>query len=108
MPSSWKEVPGGQFLVAKFVITGDANAQAAVNVSMSRGDGGGLLANINRWRTQLGLAPVAEADLAKETQTLDLPGGKASMADITGQDARMGRTRVSWRSFVRARGKPVL
>lgn len=91
VPSSWKEVPGGQFLVAKFVITGAANAQAAVNVSMSPGEGGGLLANVNRWRTQLGLGPVAEADLAKEIQPLDLVGSKASVADITGTDAKNGQ-----------------
>ena len=91
VPSGWKEVPGGQFLVAKFALTGAANAQAAVNVSMSSGDGGGLLANVNRWRGQLGLAPTTEADLAKEAQSLDLPGGKATLADITGQNASTGQ-----------------
>jgi hypothetical protein len=91
VPSGWKEIPGGQFLVAKFVLTGAANAQANVNVSMSPGEGGGMLANFNRWRSQLGLAPVAEADLAKEMQSLDVSGGKASVADITGQDARSGQ-----------------
>ena len=91
VPAGWKEVPGGQFLVAKFLLTGAANAQAAVNVSKSPGDGGGLLANVNRWRGQLGLGPLAEADLAKEIQPLDLPGGKASVADISGQDARSGQ-----------------
>ena len=91
VPSGWKEVPGGQFLVAKFVLTGAANAQAAVNVSMSPGDGGGLAANVNRWRGQLGLPPMAEADLAKEIQSLDLPAGKAMLADITSRDAGTGQ-----------------
>jgi hypothetical protein len=91
VPSGWKEVPGGQFLVAKFLLTGAANAQAAVNVSMSPGEGGGMLANVNRWRGQLGLGLLAEADMAKELQPLDLPGGKASLADIAGQDARSGQ-----------------
>jgi hypothetical protein len=91
VPSAWKEIPGGQFLVAKFVLTGAANAQASVNVSMSPGDGGGVLANVNRWRGQLGLAPEAEADLSKELQSLDLPGGKASLVDISGQDASKGQ-----------------
>ena len=91
VPSGWKEVPGGQFLVAKFAVAGAANAQASVNVSMSPGEGGGLLANVNRWRGQLGLGPVAEAELAKEIQPLDLPGGKASVADIAGRDARTGQ-----------------
>jgi len=91
VPAGWKEVPGGQFLVAKFLLTGPANAQASVNVSMSAGDGGGLLANVNRWRTQLGLGPVAEADLAKDAQPLELAGGNASVADFSGQDARSGQ-----------------
>jgi len=91
VPSGWKEVPGGQFLVAKFILTGAANAQANVNVSMSPGEGGGLLANLNRWRQQLGLGTVAEADLAKEVQPLDLPGGKASVADIVGKGPRSAK-----------------
>ncbi|MCX6923794.1 MAG: hypothetical protein NT154_11385 [Verrucomicrobia bacterium] len=91
VPTAWKEIPGGQFLVAKFVLTGAANAQANVNVSMSPGEGGGLLANVNRWRGQLGLGPVADADLAKATQSLDLPAGKASLADIAGKDPKSGQ-----------------
>jgi hypothetical protein len=91
VPSGWKEIPGGQFLVAKFVLTGAANALASVNVSMSSGDGGGMVANVNRWRNQLGLGPEAEADLTKELQPLDFPGGKATLADITGQDAKTGQ-----------------
>jgi len=91
VPADWKEIPGGQFLVAKFVLAGDANAQASVNVSRASGDGGGLSANVNRWRNQLGLGPEAEADLPKGLQSLDLPGGKATLVDITGQDARTGQ-----------------
>ena len=91
VPSGWKEVPGGQFLVAKFVLPGGGDVPAAVNVSKSPGDGGGLLANFNRWRGQLGLAPAAEADLAGQMQSLDLPGGKATLADIAGQDAKTGQ-----------------
>ncbi len=90
-PADWKEVPGGQFLVAKFLVSGAGEAQAAVNVSMSAGDGGGLLANLNRWRGQLGLAPVAEADLTKQVQALDLPGTKAVLAEIAGTDPKTGQ-----------------
>ena len=91
VPTGWKEVPGGQFLVAKFAVGGATNTQTSVNVSMSTGDGGGLLANVNRWRNQLSLGPLAEADLAKEIQPLDLPAGKASLADITGPNASDGQ-----------------
>jgi hypothetical protein len=91
VPSGWKEIPGGQFLVAKFVPSNAPNGEAAINVSMSPGDGGGLLANLNRWRGQLGLAPTTEANLSAETQSLDLAAGKATLADISGKDARTGK-----------------
>ena len=91
VPSGWKEIPGGQFLVAKFVLSGAGDSQANVNVSMSPGDGGGILANLNRWRSQLSLSPVAEAELAKDVQPLDLPAGKASVADLSGQGAKDGQ-----------------
>ncbi len=90
-PADWKEVPGGQFLVAKFLVSGAGDAQAAVNVSMSAGDGGGLLANLNRWRGQLGLAPIADTDLAKQVRALDVPGSKAVLAEIAGTDPKTGQ-----------------
>ena len=60
IPSGWQPVSAGQFLVAKFKINGVNGATADVNVSSSSGDGGGLAANVNRWRGQLGLPPMDE------------------------------------------------
>ena len=80
VPAGWQEISAGQFLVAKFNITGDAGATAAVNVSMSAGDGGGLSANVNRWRGQLGLPPIADI----LTTPLDVTGGKAQLVDMSG------------------------
>ena len=45
------------------MLTGDGGATAAVNVSSSAGEGGGLIGNVNRWRGQLGLAPLSEAEV---------------------------------------------
>jgi hypothetical protein len=88
VPAGWQEVSGGQFLVAKFNIAGDGGATAAVNVSSSPGDGGGLAANVNRWRGQLGLQPDTEP--LKPPQ-IDVAGGKASLVDLSGKDARTGQ-----------------
>jgi hypothetical protein len=87
VPAGWQEVAGGQFLVAKFMLTGDGGATAAVNVSSSPGDGGGLGANVNRWRGQLGLSPIAEI----LTTPIDVAGGKAQMVDISGTNAQTGQ-----------------
>jgi hypothetical protein len=91
VPSDWKEVPGGQFLTAKFMLAGADNAQAAVNVSRSAGTGGGLAMNINRWRGQLGLAPWSDSELQQQAQSLDTPAGKATLVEMTGTDARSGQ-----------------
>jgi hypothetical protein len=91
VPAGWQEVPGGQFLVAKFTLTGEAGATAAVNVSSSPGEGGGLTGNVNRWRGQLGLTPLAAADVNKAATPIDVAGGKASLVDLSGTDARSGQ-----------------
>jgi hypothetical protein len=88
VPSGWKEIDGGQFLVAKFVITGADNSQAAVNVSMSAGDGGGVLGNVNRWRGQLGLGQQSQAEVDKLVASVDIQGGKAMLVDMSGTDMK--------------------
>lgn len=78
-PADWKEVSGGQFLAAKFLI---ANGSAAVNISTSPGDGGGLPANVNRWRKQLGLP---------EEATPAVTAGEISICEFNGTDAKTGQ-----------------
>lgn len=87
VPIGWKEIDGGQFLFTKFVIAGEAGAQATVNVSVSAGDGGGLLPNVNRWRGQLGHGSWSEADLKKNTQEIEVAGGKATYLELSGTDS---------------------
>jgi len=87
VPAGWQEVSGGQFLVAKFTIAGPTGA-AAVNVSSSAGEGGGLNGNLNRWRGQLGLPQWSDAEVGKSVTTIEVPGGKASLVDLSGTDPR--------------------
>jgi hypothetical protein len=90
VPAGWKELPAGQFLVAKFQVGGE-KSETAVNVSTSVGDGGGLTGNVNRWRKQLGLSEVSEAEIAKSVTVLTLARGKASLVDLSGTDARTSK-----------------
>jgi hypothetical protein len=90
VPPDWKEIDSGQFLVAKFIISGSDNSQAAVNVSMSAGDGGGVLGNVNRWRGQLGLNQQSQAEVDKLVTSVDIQGGKAMLVDMSGTDMKSG------------------
>jgi hypothetical protein len=92
VPAGWQEVAGGQFLVAKFTLTGDGGAAAAVNVSSSTSEEGrSLTGNVNRWRGQLGLPPMSD-DLGDRLFTnVVVNGGKATLVDLTGKDVRTGQ-----------------
>ncbi|MGA2244774.1 MAG: hypothetical protein ABSH48_07245 [Verrucomicrobiota bacterium] len=90
VPAGWKEGELMQFLVARYVIQGNGDASAAVNVSQLDGNGGGLLPNLNRWRSQLGQPAMSDDDLAK-LPSIDASGTKAVLVDFTGTDARAGK-----------------
>jgi hypothetical protein len=90
VPTGWKEQPPTQMLLAKFLLNGNAGAKAEVTVSVFPGDTGGLLANVNRWRGQVGLQPVEQPELDK-LASLDVLGGKATLVDVSGVSPRSGQ-----------------
>jgi len=91
VPSNWKEGNAEGFLVAKYIVTGSDNSRADVNVSKSPGTGGGFAANVNRWRGQLGLGQLSEAELNKIATPLDTAAGKGLSVDMSGTDGRSGQ-----------------
>ncbi|MEW6157541.1 MAG: hypothetical protein AB1813_08920 [Verrucomicrobiota bacterium] len=95
VPAGWEERPPTMMVLAKFGVAASGGGTAEISVSKLAGEGGGLLANVNRWRNQISLPPVSEADLPGMIQTLDPPGSKAILVDMIGVDPRTGqKTRV--------------
>jgi hypothetical protein len=90
IPAGWQAGQLAQFLVARYLVKGDGDAVAAINVSQLAGDGGGLAPNINRWRGQLGLAPASGDDITK-LPTVDTSGTKGTVVDIKGIDPRSNK-----------------
>lgn len=78
-------------LLAKFVATGEGGAKVDVTVSSFPGDVGGLLANVNRWRGQVGLGPLASDALAGASTPLALPEGQGTVVDFSGTDSKTGQ-----------------
>ena len=63
-PAHWQSRPASAMRKATFIIPGEAAGQQAVlAVTAFPGDVGGNLANVNRWRQQLQLAPIDANDL---------------------------------------------
>jgi hypothetical protein len=81
LPSGWKELPGGGFRFATIQIPSNGKPlELAVSSA-----GGDLLANVNRWRQQLKLPPIAASDLKSEAETLQVDGHEATLVSLVGK-----------------------
>ncbi len=89
VPKTWKEKAPGPMLLASFSIE-NAGSGGEITVSAFPGDVGGLLANINRWRTKnLGLPDTSEGELPKLLVDLELPSGKAILVNMANNSSRL-------------------
>jgi hypothetical protein len=86
-PADWQQQPASSVRVGSFVITTPDGRKADMAITQFPGNVGGDLANVNRWRGQLQLGPIAEADLEKHVQTLDLPLGKFLLTNLASEAA---------------------
>lgn len=72
-PAHWTVGPEKAMRKATFLIPGENGAPGAeLAVTAFPGDVGGPLANVNRWRGQLSLPPIGEAELATALTHLDV------------------------------------
>ncbi|MDA1274152.1 MAG: hypothetical protein O2960_08880 [Verrucomicrobia bacterium] len=82
IPSSWKPQPATSMLLGKFLVNDADLGNAEVTISAFPGDVGGLLANVNRWRSQLGLPGVTAENIASVTSVIDVGDQKATLVDM--------------------------
>jgi len=80
-PEGWKQVPGSQMREINLVFGKDGKGECYL--TNLPGAGGGLMANVNRWRKQMGATPLS----AEEVSALPkkpLFGQSATLIDVTG------------------------
>jgi len=92
-PSGWTAKPASAMRKATYTITGDGDVTADLSITAFPGSVGGDLANINRWRGQVQLPPIAAADLPSATGRVETHGLRVTTVDFTGT-ASGGPTRV--------------
>ena len=88
-PEGWTELPATQFRTANFQLGADLETECYV--SLLPGGGGGLLGNVNRWRSQMGVEPYTEAAFAA-LPTKMVFGQPALYLDFEGAYTGMGQT----------------
>lgn len=74
--------------VANFSIGEGADAAECYVTSLA-GDGGGVLANLDRWRAQMGAQPLSSAELA-ELARVTICGVESPVLEMSGDFAGMG------------------
>ncbi len=95
-PAGWTEKPASSMRVANFNPGGDERCECYL--TMLSGDAGGLGANVNRWRTQLGLGPLGARQL-EELPQKPMFGRNAVFVDFAGTWKGMsgGDAKDHWR-----------
>lgn len=89
IPGQWKELAVGQMQVARFAVPERGGAKAEVFVSVFPNDTGGTLANVNRWRQQIGLPQVSESELGTMVVPLDAATPGAILVEMTGSSKKL-------------------
>ncbi len=84
-PPHWKAQPLTAMRKGSFLITGENNSRAEVSITSFGGMAGGILANINRWRGQIGLAAISEPDLEKNAETTHIQGHHITIVNMAGK-----------------------
>jgi hypothetical protein len=82
-PKGWTEQQGTGMRFATLVPPGPGKAE--MSVIMLPGPAGGELANVNRWRGQIGLPPIDEAALAAARKVVKCKAGNVSVYDFTSE-----------------------
>ncbi|MEO8499176.1 MAG: hypothetical protein ABI614_29275 [Planctomycetota bacterium] len=85
LPEGWKQEPGEGIRFATIKIQTDEQSLELTVIKLPMPPTEGMLSNINRWRGQLGLAPIDDAGLAKETTAVTLAGTTATLVNLVGK-----------------------
>jgi hypothetical protein len=82
-PDSWTEFPPSSIRKANFTID-NASGTAEVSITVFPGDVGGTLANINRWRQQIGLSSIDQLSLNENISSIIISNHQGYFTKLEG------------------------
>jgi hypothetical protein len=93
-PEGWTEGGTNQFAAASFTVTKRGKSARVLVTPLGGAMPGGLLANVNRWRGEVELAPINEAELKRaEIRDVRVANHPAKYIDLVG---KADRSLVVW------------
>lgn len=83
-PAHWREKPPGSVRKGSYDIPGNDGAVADLAITAFPGQTGGLFANVNRWRGQIGLPPIRPEQLDETVEHLETAAFRIDVVDMLG------------------------
>ncbi|HLJ09646.1 MAG TPA: hypothetical protein VKU82_00580 [Planctomycetaceae bacterium] len=90
LPQGWSSVRAGPMQAAAYEVR-EGRRQATISISSAGGD---LAANINRWRSQLQLAPLEGAALESELRRIPVDQSDATYVELVGPEGSSPRETI--------------
>ena len=88
LPTGWSVGPENAMRKATWIVAGPNGSKAEIAVTVFPGSVGGLTANVNRWRGQLGLAPAGSDEIAASAKTGKVGGIDSQRFVMTSADGK--------------------
>ena len=85
VPEGWEEFPPESVRKANFRVS-DENGSVEIAVTVFPGDVGGKLANINRWRSQIGLEPTDLSGMRDVTRPFPISNHNGMLVQLYGPE----------------------
>ncbi len=85
-PPAWKSKPASAIRRGSFAVPGDGG-ESDLSITAFPGDVGGELANVNRWRGQVGLSQLRAEDLDATVSRVEANGLKFTIAELSAGNA---------------------
>jgi hypothetical protein len=84
VPEGWREEAPPRMVMARFR-AGPVERELDITVSVFPGDVGGLVANVNRWRGQVGLGMWSEAEVMGAVERVEMADGEGQWVEFVGE-----------------------
>lgn len=89
VPAGWTKLDQQKPMRYATYMAGEGAAALEVALSVFPGDVGGLHGNVNRWRGQVGLAPLPQDQLAANVTPFEVPGFTGHTMRLKGETQHM-------------------
>ena len=88
LPAGWTVGPENSMRKATWIVTGPNDSKAEIAVTVFPGSVGGLTANVNRWRGQIGLPPASPDEIAASAKSAKVSGLDSQRFVMTSADGK--------------------